>query len=234
MLAEEKILTKVKLLSVWLKTDKNCYVTQYDLLLYNGTYETDLAYCGKASEVKKYTQTPAKAKYNTECWICPSISCDNVAYHKYGTNLVTTCYADEDPESAPYNGDSVWVKTTQNCYVSETGLVTKPDRSKLDNCGPIPFLQLNQTTKGTPQTSEPDEKRAPPNLDLDKRYLVDFLVGEDFAVCYKNYTTAAPVVKKYKWDTKVAAQCFEDENSYPETLSKPYTKLQPRQRKAKV
>jgi hypothetical protein len=67
--------------------------------------EQDLAYCGQASEVKKYTQTPAKAKYNTECWICPSVSCDNVAYHKYGTNLVTTCYADEDPDSAPYKED---------------------------------------------------------------------------------------------------------------------------------
>lgn len=105
--------------SVWLKTDQNCYVTQYDLLLYKGTCklcsrpmsstkivptytstdEQDLDYCGPASEVKKYTEVPAKTKYNSECWICPTTSCDNVAYHKYGTNLVTTCYTGDDPDT---------------------------------------------------------------------------------------------------------------------------------------
>jgi hypothetical protein len=55
----------------------------------------DLAYCGKASETEHLTKQAAKTKYDTECNICPEITCDTVDYVKYGTDLTTTCWTDE-------------------------------------------------------------------------------------------------------------------------------------------
>lgn len=85
-------------------------------------------------------------------------------------------------------------------------------KSTLDNCGPIPFLQINQTGN-----VDPDNKRsaAPESLPkpapgLEKRYLVNFTVGEDYAYCHSCASSSCSTVKKYPWDTSVWLQCYVD------------------------
>jgi hypothetical protein len=99
-------------------------------------------------------------------------------------------------------------------------MTKKANKATLDNCGPIPFLQINQTG-----TVDPDNKRsampepvpepepepaaeAEGNL-LDKRYLVNFTVGEDYAVCHSCPQSSCSTIKKYPWDTSVWLQCYE-------------------------
>jgi hypothetical protein len=57
--------------------------------------ETDLKFCGSASETQHLTKQAAKVKYDTECNICPEIGCDTVSYLKPGTDLTVTCWTDE-------------------------------------------------------------------------------------------------------------------------------------------
>jgi len=93
---------------LWLKTDTGCYITQYDVVEYEGDCKnniyscesvltiiadmTDLAYCGRESEEQNLTIEDAETKYKTECRICPTISCDTVAYLSENTELEVTCW----------------------------------------------------------------------------------------------------------------------------------------------
>jgi hypothetical protein len=96
-------------------------------------------------------------------------------------------------------------------------------KSTLDNCGPIPFLQINQTGNIDPDNkrSAPLSPKSPspipdhvpdplpsPNPILEKRYLVNFTVGEDYAYCHSCANSSCPTVKKYPWDTSVWLQCY--------------------------
>lgn len=105
--------TKIMGDELWLKTEAGCYVTQYDVLEYDGDCEsflpiaalittndpyvdtTDLEYCGAASEIQDLTIEDAKLKYKTECRICPELSCDLIAYLKEDTELELTCWYPE-------------------------------------------------------------------------------------------------------------------------------------------
>lgn len=58
--------------------------------------ETDLSYCGKASEEKHLTYDEATVKYDSECNICPdNASCETINYQKPGTDLTVTCWTDD-------------------------------------------------------------------------------------------------------------------------------------------
>lgn len=205
--------------TTWLQTSDGCYVTQYDLVDYAGTWETDLSFCGKASTANLVTYHSAKTKYDSECNICPdNADCETVKYIKYGTDISVTCWTDQ---GGLVIDDSTWLKTKDNCYVAEIGLEAKADRSKIDYCGPVGFLQLNYTGPAKREAdAEPapvpvtDAKPAPVpepiHENIQKRYLINITVGEDYAKCHTSPNSTSSVVKKYPFDHKVWMQCYVD------------------------
>ncbi|KAH8601108.1 hypothetical protein B0O99DRAFT_681143 [Bisporella sp. PMI_857] len=213
--------------TTWLQTTDNCYVTQYDLTTYNGTYEEDLPYCGAASEREFYTKAPARTKYMAECMITPWRGADYIAYHKYGKDLTVTCYADNEDQII---NDATWVKTTQNCYVAQIHLTEKVDKTELEACGPIPNLSLNSTSSA--DTVSPDDRSAAQSSTIaphsqpqfDKRYLVNVTVGEDYALCHREARVNSTVVRRYPWEREVWLQCLEIIDN-PENVTDRYWSL---------
>lgn len=106
-----------------------------------------------------------------------------------------------------------WLKTTDNCYVAQIGLTEKPDKTDLDPCGPIPFLEVNYTyealavaksiLKSAPILPSPLKQK------LEKRYLQNATVGEDFAPCYVTPANTSRISKQYVWEQQVFSQCYE-------------------------
>ncbi|RAL61783.1 hypothetical protein DID88_002846 [Monilinia fructigena] len=200
--------------STWLRTSDDCYVTQYDLADYAGEYETDLSFCGQDSTIEHITTAPATTKYNTECNICDdNSSCETIKYLKYGTDIAVTCWTDLG--SLVIN-DSTWLKTTDNCYVAQIGLEEPADKTEIDYCGPVGFLQVNYTAPVgrsasplNPETSHSSlAKHSPPSSssDINKRYLLNITVGEDYARCYETPSSSSRLVKRYEWDHGVWVQ----------------------------
>ncbi|KAJ5037244.1 uncharacterized protein L3040_007421 [Drepanopeziza brunnea f. sp. 'multigermtubi'] len=130
--------------TTWLRTSDDCYVTEYDLMDISPVdYQTALSYCGSASEELLLTYDNATVKYDAECNICPdNASCETIKYLRPGTNVTVTCWT-ADGEAVI--GDTTWLKTTDNCYVNELHLTEPANRTVLDNCGPIGFVQVRQT-----------------------------------------------------------------------------------------
>lgn len=67
---------------------------------------------------------------------------------------------------------------------------------------------------------EREQEAAPlPSLEeenhLRKRYLVNFTVGEDYAVCHTCLNTTCETAKRYPFDKEVILQCYEDLIGYP-------------------
>ncbi|QSZ37570.1 hypothetical protein DSL72_008668 [Monilinia vaccinii-corymbosi] len=214
--------------STWLRTSDDCYVTQYDLAAYAGEYETDLSFCGHDSTLEHITTAPATTKYNTECNICDdNTSCEVVKYLKYGTDITVTCWTDLGALVINDRTEKrTWLKTTDNCYVAQIGLEEAADKTEIDYCGPVGFLQLNYTSPvkraGSPlhlQTSPRSlAKKSPtpsPSHDLHKRYLLNITVGEDYARCYETPSSSSRLVTSYEWDHGVWVQCYEDSFANP-------------------
>ena len=88
----------------------------------------------------------------------------------------------------------------------------------LDNCGPIGFLQLNDTTVYNKRASSSAPRpvtlpglETPPTTDtsLGVNYLVNITVGEDFANCYTCLSsTACDRVMRYGFGREVWVQCY--------------------------
>ncbi|CAD6442170.1 bbbc2ba7-e44e-49d6-960a-c04561a073dc [Sclerotinia trifoliorum] len=202
--------------STWLRTSDDCYITQYDLTDYAGEYEDDLSFCGHDSTIEHYTTAPATTKYNTECNLCDdNADCAIIKYLKYGTDITVTCWTDQGDLVI---NDSTWLKTTDNCYVAQIGLEEPANKAELDYCGPVGFLQLNYTEpakRSSPLNKNkisppPLTKHSPPSLfhNLNKRYLLNITVGEDYAPCYSTPSSSSDLVRKYEWDQGVWVQCF--------------------------
>ncbi|KUJ08886.1 uncharacterized protein LY89DRAFT_741715 [Mollisia scopiformis] len=199
--------------TTWLETSDGCYVTQDDLMAYNGTYETDLSYCGEDSEEENLTFDTTVVQYDSECNICPdNLDCATVMYLSPDTEIIVTCWTDA---GAAVIGDTTWLKTTDNCYVNEQGLRDPANKDILDNCGPIGFLQLNDTgsrkRESLPDRDPAPDLSSPPGtgIDLGSQYLVNLTVGEDYAYCYNcPNTTTCDVVTRYRFKQEVWMQCY--------------------------
>lgn len=193
----------------WLKTQDGCYVTQYDFLEYEGDYTTDLKYCGKASERRIITEEDATLQYKTECRICPTITCDTVAYLPEDTDVTLTCWTDQGQIiiDDPYH-----LKTTNNCYVARKNLYSKPDITYLDNCGPIPGLELEKhfNENGTSEVSKRDPLPEPIPDDMSVMYLINVTVGEEYAYCRSCAKETCKSVKRYQFNQEVWLQCWAD------------------------
>ncbi|KAF1845060.1 uncharacterized protein K460DRAFT_405337 [Cucurbitaria berberidis CBS 394.84] len=197
--------TKIMGDTLWLKSEAGCYVTQYDVLEYPGDYTTNLDYCGPESEEQDLTVEDATLKYKTECRICPEISCDTVAYLKENTDVELTCWY---PEGQVIIDDPYWLKTTNNCYVAQKNLYSKPDITYLDPCGPIPFLEieLHHNANGTSDVN----KRAPAPVPatLGTQYLINVTVGEEYAYCRSCPKESCSSKKRYEFNQEIWLQCL--------------------------
>lgn len=202
--------------NMWLGTDKGCYVTQYDVSEFDGDYTEALPYCGRASEEQDLTLEDATIRYKAECRICPEINCDVWSYLKEDTDVELTCWT---AEGQVVIDDPYWMKTTNNCYVAQKHLYSKPDITYLDWCGPIPLLETEKhwNENGTSEIdSESIEERAAvqtskPDL-MAPSYLINVTVGEDFANCHSKPDEKSKIEKRYKFNQEVWLQCITERN----------------------
>ncbi|KAI9047517.1 hypothetical protein LZ554_008233 [Drepanopeziza brunnea f. sp. 'monogermtubi'] len=148
--------------TTWLRTTDDCYVTEYDLMDISPVdYQTALSYCGSASEELLLTYDNATVKYDAECNICPdNASCETIKYLSPGTNVTVTCWT---ANGEALIGDTTWLKTTDNCYVNELHLTEPANRTVLDNCGPIGFVQVRQTDGSAGVAASSSSSAAPAN-----------------------------------------------------------------------
>ncbi|TVY30220.1 hypothetical protein LHYA1_G000703 [Lachnellula hyalina] len=164
--------------------------------------QSELKYCGRDSEEEFYTTQDASTKYDTECNINPAIDSDTLEYLVPDKDLTAT----------------IWIRSTSLCYAAQKGLHHNIDKTSLDNCGPLPSLEVNRTTPfSKPRRAEPlpdraqlsKSKRKPnPTLPLQPRYLISVTVGEDYASCHEQPRITAPVIKQYPWMEQVFLQCL--------------------------
>ncbi|KAF4636607.1 hypothetical protein G7Y89_g1470 [Cudoniella acicularis] len=207
---------------IWLGTPDKCYVAQYNLD-YNGTAQSDLAYCGEESSARFFTTQPSKTRYDTECNINPDYRSDTSKYYPNDVDLTLTCWTkDETNFYSEVIGNLYWYKTNDNCYSSETGFWGVPDRDALDNCGAIADLELN-TTSGDglkrPKTTKPKPKK-PVTLRVgkEKRYLRQDSIESDHAFCRELPTVNSSIVLTYPANHTITAQCTietTDVTEYP-------------------
>jgi hypothetical protein len=125
------------------------------------------------------------------------------------------------------------VKTTDNCYVSETGFANPANRFILANCGAIGFLQVNYTgeydvgeaaarigkpSKAIPRSAEaaPDDIPLPEPLEeteIGSHFLINVTVGNDFAACRTCANVTCDLQQVYRFNQSVFAQCYEETTS---------------------
>ncbi|KAF2465635.1 uncharacterized protein BDR25DRAFT_328644 [Lindgomyces ingoldianus] len=201
--------TKIMGDNLWLRSEAGCYVTQWDVQEYEGDYTKDLKYCGAHSEVEHITTEDATLQYKTECRICPEIDCDVAAYLPEETDVTLTCWT---KEGQMVIDDPYWMKTTNNCYVAEIGLYSKPDITYLDNCGPIPFLEIERhfNENGTSQIDKRHPLPAP--IGQSANYLINVTVGEDNAKCRSCPKESCKVEKRYPFNKEIWLQCLVENN----------------------
>ncbi|PVH99550.1 hypothetical protein DM02DRAFT_711301 [Periconia macrospinosa] len=200
--------TKIMGDNLWLKTESDCYLTQYDVHEYDGNWDEDLAYCGRQSEEQHLTLEDATLQYKTECRICPFTgSCDVVAYLPEETDVTLTCWTDA---ATPILDNSYWYKTTNNCYVAEVGLYDRPNRADLDYCGPIPHLEIanHNNENGTSEVNKREPSAEP--AELAPQYLIEVKVGEEYSYCYEKPDNTSKVIERYEYNQTVVMQCVTD------------------------
>ena len=76
-------------ISTWLKTEDDCYVTQYDLKEYGGDYTVDLPYCGAIAS--DWTRLRGKTRYMSECFNTPYVLRKRIKAYKNEVDLTLTC-----------------------------------------------------------------------------------------------------------------------------------------------
>ena len=136
-----------------------------------------------------------------------------------------------------YSGQRKWLKTTDNCFVSETGLNDLASDLSVENCGAIGFLQVNYTLSTSDNETEtgavarigkvskvakrsPNPEPAPIALPepmketaFSANYLINLTVGEDYAYCYTCANSTCDVQQKYGFNHTVLMQCYKETNS---------------------
>lgn len=121
-----------------------------------------------------------------------------------------------------------WMKTTNNCYVAEKSLYSKPDITYLDPCGPIPLMDpvdhqgngtvLDEVATASPINRHSHHRRAPtprpeslPST-FGTSYLINVTVGEDHAYCRSCPDEKCRVEKSYRFNQEVWLQCLAENN----------------------
>lgn len=118
--------------------------------------------------------------------------------------------------------DSYWMKTTNNCYVAQKNLYSKPDITYLENCGPVPLMDIayHNNENGTSEVNKRDttdrdigdrDTDPRPILELASRglmYLVNVTVGEEYAPCRSCPSLNCEPEKTYEFDQEIWLQCI--------------------------
>lgn len=108
----------------------------------------------------------------------------------------------------PLTTSSVWLKTTQNCYVPRINLKSQPDITYLDPCGPIPPLEIENHNNEN-GTSEVDKRaEAAPVLPRAAHYLINVTIGEEYSYCRSCPRKDCRVQKVYEFNQEVWLQCY--------------------------
>jgi hypothetical protein len=104
-----------------------------------------------------------------------------------------------------------WMKTTNNCYVAQKNLYSKPDITYLDPCGPIPFIEsaFHNNENGTSDVNKRDAFPTP-HVDLSAMYLVNATIGEEYAYCRSCANETCEVDVTYEFDQEVWVQCVTE------------------------
>ncbi|CEJ79835.1 hypothetical protein VHEMI00052 [[Torrubiella] hemipterigena] len=208
---------------MWLKTVDNCYVAEYDLKEYAGDWSQDLKYCGKVP--KTITTQKSKVRYLSECKWESGTSSETIKYYGRDVDITLTCWV----EGSEIVKDKYWYKTTDNCHVSGSGLWGKPDRSRLDNCGPDPYPRANETRRSldsdivvpgktvevAEETTQPKKKKSGIVTSLLRRWLEPGKIGEEYAACLSCPALAPNAtckqIKRYEFNDTVTSQCVRFE-----------------------
>lgn len=118
--------------------------------------------------------------------------------------------------STSANAFRYWLKTTNNCYVAQKNLYSKPDITYLDNCGPIPLLEKEKhdNENGTSDVNKRDAAPAPipEPATLGTMYLINVTVGEEYAYCRTCPKESCKAKLRYKFNQEVWLQCITDQN----------------------
>ena len=104
------------------------------------------------------------------------------------------------------------MKTTNNCYVAQKGLYSNPDTEFLDNCGPIPFLEIEKhwNENGTSDVNKRDAPHVP--NELGPQYLINVTVGEEYAYCRTCPEDTCQYTARYEFNEEVWLQCLVNSN----------------------
>ncbi|KAH8672136.1 hypothetical protein BGZ60DRAFT_374262 [Tricladium varicosporioides] len=187
----------------WLRSENNCYVPQYKLV-YNGTAEQDLPFCGPESQIISYTKQYARTRYDTECTANAFTNGANVKYYPPEKDLTLICW---------YNGteigmahDNTWAKTLDKCYVSETTLYDPIYKEGLDWCGGISTSIEKRDELAAPKVRAASPEPIPALQNT--KYLVNETIGEEYAKCYERPRTNSTVILTYNFNDIVTLQCY--------------------------
>lgn len=120
--------------------------------------------------------------------------------------------------------DRYWLKTTNNCYIAEKNLYSSPiaaDKSRLDPCGPIPFLELANhlppEASPSPEDPNPPENSTPEIAPrsphpLTPTYLINVTVGTEYAPCRSCARETCREERTYEFNQEVWLQCLVENN----------------------
>jgi hypothetical protein len=109
------------------------------------------------------------------------------------------------------------MKTTNNCYVAQKNLYSKPDITYLDPCGPVPFLEFanHNNENGTSDVNKRDTEhpRLPNLAERSAKYLENVTIGEEYSYCHSCAADPCDVKKRYEFNQEVWIQCLVNTNS---------------------
>lgn len=109
----------------------------------------------------------------------------------------------------------LWYKTTNNCYVNGNTLWDTPDRTYLDDCGPVPLIELekhwneNGTSEIDKREANPEPAPAPLPETSGVKYLINVTIGEEYAYCHSCAKETCAIEKVYEFNQEIWLQCVD-------------------------
>ncbi|KAB8304239.1 hypothetical protein EYC80_003656 [Monilinia laxa] len=172
----------------------------------------------------------------TECKTCPYSLCTNKEYYDYNTIVSLICWT----AGTVIDGDSTWLRTSDDCYVTQYDLANYVGEYETDLsfCGQDSTIEhittAPTTTKYNTECNICDDNSSCETIKYLK-YGTDITVtcwtdlgslvindrekqlysGEDYARCYETPSSSSRLVKRYEWDHGVWVQCYENNFTNP-------------------
>lgn len=100
---------------------------------------------------------------------------------------------------------STWYKTLSNCYVPEAQI--EPVDARLDDCGPIPFLEAKMRQPDVSESEETPSFAVRDVAEAHKRWLYTTRIGYDVAQCLGEPNSASKPKRRYSFGKYIVVQC---------------------------